>query len=50
MTPGWWTPLPSTAALKAQADALSAAGRIDAVRNLENSRAWLFTGGNDRTV
>jgi poly(3-hydroxybutyrate) depolymerase len=50
MTPGWWTPLPRTAALKAQADALSAARRIDPVRNLENSRAWLFTGGNDHTV
>jgi hypothetical protein len=50
MTPGWWTPLPRTAALKAQADALSAARRIDGVRHLESSRAWLFTGTNDQTV
>ena len=50
MTPGWWTPLPPTAALKAQTDALSLERRIDSVRHLENARAWLFTGANDRTV
>jgi poly(3-hydroxybutyrate) depolymerase len=50
MTPGWWTPLPRAATLKAETDALSAARRIDAVRHLEKSRAWLFSGGNDRTV
>ena len=50
MTPGWWTPLPRTATLKAETDALSAAGRIDRVTHLEKSRAWLFSGGNDRTV
>jgi len=50
MTPGRWTPLPRTAALKAQTDALSLARRIDSVRHLAGSRAWLFSGGNDRTV
>lgn len=50
MTPGWWTPLPRTATLKAQTDALSAARRIDPVSHLENARAWLFTGANDRIV
>jgi poly(3-hydroxybutyrate) depolymerase len=50
MTPGRWTPLPTTATLKAQTDALSLSNRIDAVRHLENARVWLFTGGNDHTV
>jgi poly(3-hydroxybutyrate) depolymerase len=50
MTPGRWTPLPRTAALKAQTDALSLSRRIDSVRYLENARIWLFTGGNDHTV
>ena len=50
MTPGWWTPLPPTATLKAQTDALSLSRQIDSVRHLENSRAWLFTGSNDHTV
>jgi poly(3-hydroxybutyrate) depolymerase len=50
MTPGRWTPLPPTATLKAQTEALSVAGRIDPVRHLENARVWLFTGANDRTV
>lgn len=50
MTPGWWTPLPRTATLKEQTDALSLSRQIDSVRHLENSRAWLFAGGNDHTV
>jgi hypothetical protein len=50
MTPGWWTPLPRTATLKADTDALSLSHQIDAVRYLESSRAWLFTGSNDHTV
>ena len=50
MTPGWWTPLPRTATLKADTDALSLARSIDSVRHLENSKAWLFTGSNDHTV
>ena len=50
MTPGWWTPLPRTATLKADTDALSLARSIDSVRHLEHSKAWLFTGGNDHTV
>ncbi len=49
-TPGWFAPLPSTAALMAQTDRLAAAGRIDAPKNLASSRAWLFTGTEDRTV
>jgi len=50
MTPGWWTPLPRAAALKDETDRLAAAQRIDPVSHLEKSRAWLFSGGNDRTV
>jgi poly(3-hydroxybutyrate) depolymerase len=48
--PGPWWPLPSTATLRAETDALSAAGKIDPVRHLSNARAWLFSGKNDRTV
>jgi poly(3-hydroxybutyrate) depolymerase len=50
MTPGPWTPLPSIERLKAGTDALARAGRIDATGNLRLSRAWLFTGTEDRTV
>ena len=50
MTPGWWTPLPHITTLKADTDALSLSRQIDSVRHLENSRVWLFSGGNDHTV
>lgn len=50
MTPGWFTPLPATASLKAETDRLAQAGRIDAPANLASSRAWLFTGTEDDTV
>jgi poly(3-hydroxybutyrate) depolymerase len=50
MTPGVWTPPPRPALLKTEADGLAAAGRIDATTHLSRSRAWLFTGTNDRTV
>jgi len=48
--PGWWTPLPATAALKAHAERFAAAKRIDPVSNLKSARTWLFAGSNDRTV
>ena len=50
MTPGWWTPVPSPAFLKTEADAIAASGRIDATTHLSKSRAWLFSGRNDHTV
>ncbi|HYR36971.1 MAG TPA: hypothetical protein VEQ87_21980 [Burkholderiales bacterium] len=49
-TPGWWTPLPRPALFKTEADLLASSGRIDATSHLAKSRAWLFTGRNDRTV
>ena len=50
MTPGWWTPLPSPAFLKSEADLFASTGRIDATSHLSKSRIWLFSGSNDRTV
>ncbi len=50
MTPGWWTPVPSPALLKSETDAIASTGRVDATSHLAKSRAWLFTGRNDRTV
>ena len=50
MTPGWWTPLPRPALLKAETDSLAAAGRIDPTAQLAGSRVWLFSGTNDHTV
>jgi poly(3-hydroxybutyrate) depolymerase len=50
MTPGSWTPVPRPAFLKAEADVLASSGRVDATSHLAKSRAWLFTGRNDRTV
>lgn len=50
MSPGWWTPLPQSGALKTHAERFAAAKRIDALANLKDARAWLFAGGNDRTV
>jgi poly(3-hydroxybutyrate) depolymerase len=48
--PGRWTPLPQPAFLRAEADVLASSGRVDATSHLAKSRAWLFTGRNDRTV
>ena len=50
MTPGWWTPVPSAAFLKAEAEAIAASGRIDGTTHLAKSRAWLFSGRSDHTV
>ena len=50
MTPGWWTPVPDPALLKAEANLFAASGRIDATSHLAKSRAWLFIGRNDRIV
>ena len=50
MTPATWAPLPDVATLKAQAEGLARAGRIDPVGNLAAARAWLFAGARDRTV
>ena len=50
MQPGQWTPLPSPAFLASEANALASAGAIDATSNLSRTRAWLFTGTEDRTV
>ncbi len=50
MAPGWFTPLPSVDTLKAQADQLAQAGRIDPVANLASARVWLFWGSEDETV
>jgi len=48
--PGFLAPLPSGAALRAEAQAQARSGRIDATANLSGSRAWLFAGKHDRTV
>lgn len=50
MRPGMFVPLPTPAFLRAETEALAKAGRIDATANLAGSRAWLFTGTNDKTV
>jgi len=50
MTPGWWTPLPRAAFLKAATDGFAASGRIDATANLSAAKVWLFTGTRDHTV
>ena len=50
MTPGWWTPMPQPAFLKSEADAFASSGQIDPTSHLSKSRAWLFSGRNDRTV
>jgi hypothetical protein len=50
MKPGRLAPLPSMAALRAEAEELGRKGRIDPTANLTASRVWLFTGANDQTV
>ena len=50
MAPGWWTPVPSPALLKAEANSLALSGEIDPTAQLAKSRAWFFSGRNDRTV
>src|SRR5262245_61038736 len=49
-TPSAWAPLPSVELLKAEADLLARARLIDPTENLSSARAWLFSGGGDRTV
>lgn len=48
--PGWFTPLPRTASLRAEAESRAKAGLIDATSNLASSRAWLFAGAKDPVV
>jgi hypothetical protein len=50
MTPGTFTPLPATAALRTETQKLAKAGDIDATSNLAAARVWLFSGKEDRTV
>jgi poly(3-hydroxybutyrate) depolymerase len=50
MTPGWWTPVPTAAFLKGEAEAIAASARIDPTTHLAKSRAWLFTGRSDHVV
>ena len=50
MTPGFWTPVTRPSLLKTETDVLASSGRIDATAHLAKSRAWLFSGRNDRTV
>jgi len=50
MTPGWWTPMPRPEFLKSEADTFASTGQIDPTSHLSKSRAWLFSGSNDRTV
>jgi len=50
MTPGSWSPIPSTGVLKAQVERLAIEKRIDPPGYLAKSRVWLFSGTNDQTV
>jgi len=50
MQPGWFTPLPRAATLRAEAESRAKAGLIDATSNLASSRAWLFSGSKDPQV
>jgi poly(3-hydroxybutyrate) depolymerase len=50
MSPKPWAPVPPSAFLKTQTDALAVAGKIDATKNLAGAPVWLFSGTRDRTV
>ena len=50
MTPGTWSPLPSTGVLKANVERLAIDKRIDPPGYLAKSRVWLFSGTQDQTV
>ena len=50
MAPGWFTPLPSLEFLAGETQRFAKLDRIDATANLASSRAWLFSGAEDRTV
>jgi hypothetical protein len=50
-TPSAWAALPLPALLKIQTDAIArSATLLDPTRNLAGSRAWLFSGVNDKSV
>lgn len=50
MTPGAWSPLPSTGVLKGHVERLAMDKSIDPPGYLAKGRAWLFSGALDRTV
>lgn len=50
MSPSSWAELPSVAELRAHAEALALAGRIDSLEHLRDDRVWLLSGGKDETV
>jgi poly(3-hydroxybutyrate) depolymerase len=50
MSPSWWAPLPVVGELRARAEALALAGRIDPPDNLRDDRVWLLSGGKDDKV
>ena len=50
MTPGAWSPIPSTGVLKANVERLAIDKRIDPPGYLAKSRVWLFSGTHDQTV
>ena len=50
MTPGAWTPLPSTEILQSHTERFARERLIDPTENLAKARVWLFSGSQDRTV
>ena len=50
MAPSWWAALPSLDELRARAEAIAGAGRIDPLEHLSDDRVWLFSGGRDSIV
>ena len=50
MSPSSWAELPSVAELRAHAEALARADRIDSLEHLRDDRVWLLSGGKDETV
>jgi len=50
MTPGPWSPVPSSAVLKQKTEEFAKLSRIDPTKNLAGAPVWLFSGTQDRTV
>lgn len=50
MAPRSWSPLPSDDVIRQRIERRADAGAIDPLSGLAGDRAWIFSGGQDRTV
>ena len=50
MAPRFWSPMPDAARFRQRIEEKARAGLIDRIDGLDGDRAWVFSGGRDKTV